>query len=80
MIRNAIQLPNGGVSKVNIATDLELAFLQELGLTERISEAALRVFPPEALERGVQAVRKVVEDKIVHFLGSSEHATDYLKG
>jgi len=80
MIRNAIQLPNGGVSKVNIATDLELAFLQELGLTERMSEAALRVFPPEALERGIQAVRKVVVDKIVHFLGSSEHATDYLKG
>ena len=80
MIRSAIQLPNGGVSKVNIATDLELAFLQELGLTERMSEAALRVFPPEALERGVQAVRKVVEDKIVHFLGSCEHATDYLKG
>jgi fructose-bisphosphate aldolase class II len=80
MIQNAIHLPEGGVSKVNFATDLELALLKELGLTERKSEAALRSYPPEVLERGVQAVRKVVEDKIVHFLGSREHATDYLKG
>jgi fructose-bisphosphate aldolase class II len=80
MIRNAIHLPEGGVSKVNIATDLELALLKELGLKERTTDAGLRTFPPEALERGVQAVRQVVEDKIVHFLGSRDHATDYLKG
>ena len=77
MVRSAIQLPEGGVSKVNFATDLELAFLNELGLKERTTEAALTSQPPEALERGVQAVRKVVEDKIVHFLASDGHAQDY---
>jgi fructose-bisphosphate aldolase class II len=67
------------VSKVNFATDLELAFLNELGLKERTNEAASSSQPPEALERGVQAVRKVVEDKIVHFLASGGHAQDYQK-
>jgi ketose-bisphosphate aldolase len=80
MIQNAIQLPGGGVSKVNIATDLELALLEELGLKERMTDAALRALPAEAQERGVQAVRQVVEDKIVHFLASRDHASDYLKG
>jgi ketose-bisphosphate aldolase len=80
MIRNAIQLPEGGVSKVNIATDLELALLKELGLKERITDAALRTFPPETLERGLQAVFQVVKDKIVHFLASCNHASDYMKG
>ena len=80
MIRNAIHLPGGGVSKVNIATDLELVLLNELGLKERITDAALRAFPPEALERSVQAVRELVEEKIVHFLDSCEHAADYMKG
>lgn len=79
MVRNAIQLPEGGVSKVNFATDLELAFLKELGLKERSTEAALQSCPPEVLERGVQSVRKVVEDKIVHFLASDGHAQDYRK-
>jgi ketose-bisphosphate aldolase len=80
MIRNAIQLPEGGVSKVNIATDLELALLKELGLKERMTDAALRTFPPETLERGLQAVFQVVKDKIVHFLASCNHASDYMKG
>lgn len=80
MIRNAIHLPDGGVSKVNIATDLELALLEELDLKERTTDAGLKAFPLEALERGVQAVRQVVEDKISHFLGSRDHASDYLKG
>ncbi len=63
MIRKAIQLPEGGVSKVNIATDLELALLKELGLKERLTEASLRAYSPDALERGLQAVQGVVEDK-----------------
>ena len=77
MIRNAIQLPGGGVSKVNIATDLELALFDELGMQERVTDAALRALPAEVLKRGVQAVQRVVEDKIIHFLGSSAHARDY---
>ncbi len=37
MMAKAITLPGGGVSKVNIATDLELAFLGALGREERMT-------------------------------------------
>jgi ketose-bisphosphate aldolase len=77
MIRDAIHIPGGGVSKVNVATDLELALLEALGLKERVTDTSLRRLPPEALDRGIQAVQKVVEDKIIHFLGSHDHAGDY---
>jgi len=77
MIQSAIRLEGGGVSKVNIATDLELALLGSLGLKERTTDAALRAFPAEELELGAQAVQQVVEDKIVHFLASDNHASDY---
>ncbi|MGZ4386195.1 MAG: class II fructose-bisphosphate aldolase [Gaiellaceae bacterium] len=77
MIRAAIGLPGGGVSKVNIATDLELALLRELGLTQRSSDPALRQLPAADLERGAGAVQRAVEEKIVHFLGSADHASDY---
>ena len=77
MIQSAIRLEGGGVSKVNIATDLELALLGSLGLKERTTDAALRAFPTEKLDLGAQAVQKVVEDKIVHFLTSHNHASDY---
>jgi ketose-bisphosphate aldolase len=79
MIRNAIRLPGGGVSKVNFATELELAFLQELGLAERRSESVLSSYPTASLERGAQAVRQVVEDKIANFLSSRGRSADYLE-
>jgi fructose-bisphosphate aldolase class II len=77
MIQNAIRLEGGGVSKVNIATDLELALLGSLGLKERTTDAALRAFPAGELDLGARAVQQVVEDKIVHFLTSKDHAGDY---
>ena len=79
MVRNAICLPQGGVSKVNIATDLELALLTVLGSKERTTDAVLKALPAKVLERGVKAVYQVVEDKIVHFLASAGHARDYEK-
>jgi fructose-bisphosphate aldolase class II len=77
MIQSAIRLEGGGVSKVNVATDLELALLGSLGLKERTTDAALRAFPADALDLGARAVQEVVEDKIVHFLTSNNHASDY---
>ena len=77
MIQSAIRLPGGGVSKVNIATDLEMALQKEIGLKDRISEAGMSALPAETLERGQGAVQQVVEEKIIHFLGSQEHARDY---
>ena len=77
MIQSAIRLEGGGVSKVNVATDLELALLASLGLKERMTDSALRAFPAGELDRGAHAVKQVVEDKIVHFLTSNNHARDY---
>ncbi len=70
MIREAIRLPGGGISKVNFATDLEQAMLAALGRTERASNAWLGTLPREAVERAGAAVEAVVADKIERFLGS----------
>lgn len=41
MIQAAVRLPGGGISKVNIATDLEHAMLTALGRTERMTDRRL---------------------------------------
>jgi ketose-bisphosphate aldolase len=76
-IHNAICLPRGGISKVNIATDLELGLLAELGRTERLTDAGLRALPAADLARGQRAVQAVVEEKIKNFLMSNGHAKDF---
>lgn len=77
MIARAIQLPNGGISKVNIATDLELAMLGALGRGERMTDAECRALPAADLERARNAVERTVRDKIEHFVRSAgQAATD----
>jgi fructose-bisphosphate aldolase class II len=76
MILNAIRLPGGGISKVNIATDLELAALEALGRAERMTDAEMWALPPEQLERARDAVEATVVDKIQNFLGSAGKADD----
>ena len=76
-IHAAIRLPKGGISKVNIATDLELGLLAELDRTERLTDAGLRALPVTDIERGQRAVQMVVEEKIKNFLMSDGHAQDY---
>ncbi|QHW35262.1 class II fructose-bisphosphate aldolase [Paenibacillus rhizovicinus] len=78
MIEKAIQLPKGGVSKVNIATDLELSLLEALGRTERMTNAELKALSPEELNVGLAAVEATVLDKISNFLGSKDRAADFL--
>ena len=77
LIGPAIRLPGGGISKINFATDLELALLKALELPSRTTDAVLRRMPWTLLERGLQAVQHVVEDKITHFVHSEAHADDY---
>ncbi len=77
MITDAIRLPGGGVSKINFATDLELALLAELGMDARLPDAAMRAIPAASLERGAQAVQRVVEEKMGSFLGSRGAAAAY---
>ncbi len=74
LVAAAIALPGGGVSKVNIATDLELGALAALGREERLTDAAMSALPPTAITRARAAVAGVVDDKIRHFLGSAGRA------
>jgi fructose-bisphosphate aldolase class II len=77
MVKSAIQLPGGGVSKINIATDLETALYEELGCTTRMTEAEFNKLPKVDIDWGAQAVQKVVEAKISDFLLSKGRAGDY---
>lgn len=79
MMGNAIRLPGGGVSKVNIATDLELALLDVLGRKERMTNEECKNLSPENLAKGRAAVEATVVDKIKNFLGSYGRATDFRK-
>ncbi len=79
MVMQAIQLPGGGVSKVNIATDLELAYLQALGLEKRITNAALYALPADQLQSARDAIQAVAVDKILNSLGSRGHAAEMLQ-
>jgi fructose-bisphosphate aldolase class II len=74
MIHDAIRLPGGGISKVNIATDLEYAMLTSLGRTERLSDAACSALPPERLQLAQAAVERTVVEKIETFLLSAGKA------
>jgi ketose-bisphosphate aldolase len=77
MMHRAISLPNGGVSKVNIATDLEIAALAALGRgeTERFTDAEMNALPEADRRRAQDAVRGVVEDKMRNFVKSAGQAT-----
>ncbi len=67
MVQRAIQL---GVSKINIATDLEQAMLAALGRDARMSNAELDELGGAELERAGRAVAGVVMEKMARFLGS----------
>lgn len=78
MMEGAIRLPSGGVSKVNIATDLELSFLGALGREERLTNAECKALEPTLLEKGRAAVESTVINKMVHFLGSKAQASHFV--
>ncbi len=77
LIAPAIHLTGGGISKINIATDLELALLKALGRENRLTNEEMKAVSEKDLLPGLVAVKSVVEDKIIHFLGSQDHAGDY---
>ncbi|MFW5888017.1 MAG: class II fructose-bisphosphate aldolase [Bacteriovoracia bacterium] len=77
MVRNSIKLTDGGISKVNIATDLELAFLEVLGRKERMSSSEAENLDSKLLIAGQKAVEELVIEKITNFLGSEGSADDF---
>lgn len=74
MVQRAVRLPGGGISKVNIATDLEEALLASLGLTSRMTDDACSNLAPELLDRAGKAVEDTVAAKIGTVLGSAGKA------
>lgn len=74
MVVKAAQIPAGGVSKVNIATDLELAMLAVLGKEGHLTENELNAYEEETCEKFRKAVQLLVEDKITNYLLSANKA------
>ncbi|GAB2566621.1 class II fructose-bisphosphate aldolase [Gracilibacillus alcaliphilus] len=77
MIQAAMKIPNGGVSKVNIATDLELSLLGALGRKERMTNAVCKQLPENQKRAGQDAVEQTVIDKISNFLNSADQAKNF---
>jgi ketose-bisphosphate aldolase len=77
MMQRAIRLPQGGVSKVNLATDLEVAMLRALGSRERLVDAQIEALSKADLVRAQDAVEAVVRDKITYVLGSKDQVSHY---
>lgn len=77
MMGKAIRLEGGGVSKVNIATDLELALLEALGRKERMSNSECKALAPDDLAKGRAAVEATVSEKMKHFLDSYGRASEF---
>ncbi len=77
MVKRAIALPGGGISKVNIATDLEESLLKALGRKERMSDAECSALEPTLRQRGEAAVEATVAAKIERFLLSAGRAALY---
>lgn len=74
MVVSAVRIPTGGVSKVNIATDLELAMLAVVGREGHMTEAELNSCSDEMIEKSRKAVQALVEDKIKNYLMSENQA------
>lgn len=77
MMRRAIRLPGGGVSKVNLATDLEVAMLQALASRQRLVDDQIIGLAETELTRAQEAVAAVVRHKIRLVLGSEGQARNH---
>lgn len=77
MIHDAIRLEGGGISKVNIATDLEQSLLAALGREERMTNAECKALSAHDLEKARAAVHATVTEKMEKFVLSANHAPDY---
>lgn len=73
-VHRAIALPGGGISKLNVATDLENALLGAMGGLKRMTSAELDALDPELLAKGLAAVKAEATDKIVNFVRSAGRA------
>lgn len=75
-VQKAITLPTGGVSKINIATDLEIEFQRVLNV-KRMPDVDVWKLDPDRLAEAGKAVQALVEDRILNFLLSSGRSSDF---
>jgi ketose-bisphosphate aldolase len=73
-VHRAMSLPGGGISKMNIATDLEQALLRALGGRERMTSAELDAIDPALLAPALAAVKEVARGKMRDFVRSAGRA------
>lgn len=71
MVVKAAQMETGGVSKVNIATDLELAMLGVMGREGHMTEEELNACSDQKIEESRNAVKELVIDRMTNYLLSS---------
>jgi len=74
MVSKAAQMPTGGVSKVNIATDVEQEMLKVVGKETFMTEEELNSYPEEVLLKARKAVYELVVEKIKNYLLSDGKA------
>lgn len=74
MVKKAVQMTSGGVSKVNIATDVEQAMLKVVGRPSHMKEAELNSCTEEQIAASRQAVKELVEEKMKNYLLSADKA------
>ncbi len=73
MVRKAVQMESGGVSKVNIATDVEQAMLQVIGREGHMTEAELNSCTEEQIAHSREAVMELVKEKMCCYVMSAGH-------
>ncbi|MCC6147543.1 MAG: class II fructose-bisphosphate aldolase [Anaerolineaceae bacterium] len=76
-VKRAIQLRAGGVSKINIATELENALYASLELPERITNAEFWQLSTARIARAQDAVKELTKVKINDYLLSAGAADLY---
>jgi len=76
-VQKAIALPTGGVSKINIATDLEIEFQRVMNV-QRMPDVDVWKLDPAKLAEAGKAVQALVEDRIMNFLLSNGRATEFV--
>ena len=74
LMQAAIRLPGGGISKINIATDLELAALGALQRTTFLRDEEMAVLPPDLLEAARAAVYDTAIEKMRTYVQSAGKA------
>jgi ketose-bisphosphate aldolase len=70
----AIAVPGGGVSKVNVATDLERAMLAALAHPQRMVDEEIEALAADVLAAARESVQRVTSEKMRSFLLSAGRA------